>query len=224
MCYVLLFSPSVAGVNTVAQDNKQQEASVNAEMLQRDAVVKAGDGNSDGTPTSILHHNTTGTPENSAEKMTKTNNSAGGGHSKFNGVNAGGGGGGGAIIKRGQEVSFRLGQRQGKPLGLCVKKLKSGTLPLCEELLPSRFVGVVVVAPRMIAAATAAGAATSSTGGGGVGGIIETVRLTANVLLIRSICPRNHGPLGTGPRYDLKRDLLTNRGPLTISRQLVSAS
>lgn len=56
---------------------------------------------------------------------------------------------GGAIIKRGQEVSFQLGQRQGKPLGLRVRKVKAGTLPPPpEEILPSKFVGVIVVAPR----------------------------------------------------------------------------
>lgn len=54
-----------------------------------------------------------------------------------------------AMIKRGQEVAFHIGQRQGKPLGLRVRKLASGTLPK-EESLPSRFVGVVVVAPRNV--------------------------------------------------------------------------
>lgn len=53
------------------------------------------------------------------------------------------------IIKRGQEVAFRIGQRQGKPLGLRVRKLRQGTLPT-EESLPCRFVGVVVVAPRNV--------------------------------------------------------------------------
>lgn len=51
------------------------------------------------------------------------------------------------VIRRGQEVAFRIGQRQGKPLGLGVRKLKPGTLPT-EESLPGRFVGVVVVPPR----------------------------------------------------------------------------
>lgn len=76
----------------------------------------------------------------------------------------------GPIIERGQEVSFRLGQRQGKPLGLCVKKLKGGTLP-SEETLPTRFVGVVVVAPR-----TTAGA------GGGGGASTEKVTVTKYTL------------------------------------------
>lgn len=53
------------------------------------------------------------------------------------------------IIRRGQEVAFRIGQRQGKPLGLRVRKLRPGTLPT-EESLPGRFVGVVVVPPRNI--------------------------------------------------------------------------
>lgn len=53
------------------------------------------------------------------------------------------------IIKRGQEVAFRIGQRQGKPLGLRVRKLRQGTLPT-EESLPCRFVGVVVVPPRNV--------------------------------------------------------------------------
>ena len=72
---------------------------------------------------------------------------------------AGGGSGGGdgvkggrVLIKKGQEVAFRLGQRQGRPLGLRVRKLKPGTLPT-EESLPSRFVGVVVVAPRNVGGA-----------------------------------------------------------------------
>lgn len=52
-------------------------------------------------------------------------------------------------IKRGQEVAFRIGQRQGKPLGLRVRKLRAGTLPT-EESLPCRFVGVVVVPPRNV--------------------------------------------------------------------------
>lgn len=56
-------------------------------------------------------------------------------------------GGGKPVIRRGQEVAFRIGQRQGKPLGLRVRKLKPGTLPT-EESLPGRFVGVVVVPPR----------------------------------------------------------------------------
>lgn len=56
-------------------------------------------------------------------------------------------GSGKPVIKRGQEVAFRIGQRQGKPLGLRVRKLKPGTLPT-EESLPGRFVGVVVVPPR----------------------------------------------------------------------------
>lgn len=58
-------------------------------------------------------------------------------------------GGGKPVIRRGQEVAFRIGQRQGKPLGLRVRKLKSGTLPT-EESLPGRFVGVVVVPPRSV--------------------------------------------------------------------------
>ena len=53
------------------------------------------------------------------------------------------------IIRRGQEVAFRIGQRQGKPLGLRVRKLPPGTLPT-EESLPCRFVGVVVVPPRNV--------------------------------------------------------------------------
>ncbi|CAM9108870.1 unnamed protein product [Scytosiphon promiscuus] len=53
-------------------------------------------------------------------------------------------------IRRGQEVAFRIGQRQGKPLGLRVRKLRPGTLPT-EESLPCRFVGVVVVPPRNVA-------------------------------------------------------------------------
>ncbi len=59
------------------------------------------------------------------------------------------GGVGKPIIRRGQEVAFRIGQRQGKPLGLRVRKLPPGTLPT-EESLPGRFVGVVVVPPRNI--------------------------------------------------------------------------
>ncbi|CAM9132973.1 unnamed protein product, partial [Hapterophycus canaliculatus] len=55
-------------------------------------------------------------------------------------------------IKRGQEVAFRIGQRQGKPLGLRVRKLRPGTLPT-EESLPCRFVGVVVVPPRNVGTA-----------------------------------------------------------------------
>lgn len=57
------------------------------------------------------------------------------------------------IIERGQEVAFRMGKRQGKPIGTRVRKLKAGTLPKEEPLL-LRFVGVVVVAPRNIAAAS----------------------------------------------------------------------
>lgn len=56
-------------------------------------------------------------------------------------------GSGKAVIRRGQEVAFRIGHRQGKPLGLRVRKLKPKTLPT-EESLPGRFVGVVVVPPR----------------------------------------------------------------------------
>lgn len=52
----------------------------------------------------------------------------------------------GPIISRGQEVAFRIGQRQGRRLGLCVRKLPAGTLTL-EECLPTRFVGVIAVAP-----------------------------------------------------------------------------
>lgn len=64
-------------------------------------------------------------------------------------ASASSGGGGKPIIRRGQEVAFRIGQRQGKPLGLRVRKLPPGTLPT-EESLPGRFVGVVVVPPRNI--------------------------------------------------------------------------
>eukprot|EP00752_Nemacystus_decipiens_P009418 g8421.t1 len=56
-------------------------------------------------------------------------------------------GSGKPVIRRGQEVAFRIGQRQGKSLGLRVRKLKPGTLPT-EESLPGRFMGVVVVPPR----------------------------------------------------------------------------
>lgn len=63
------------------------------------------------------------------------------------GAPANNGGSGKPVIRRGQEVAFRIGQRQGKPLGLRVRKLKPGTLPT-EESLPGRFVGVVVVPPR----------------------------------------------------------------------------
>lgn len=58
-------------------------------------------------------------------------------------------GSGKPVIRTGQEVAFRIGQRQGKPLGLRVRKLKPGTLPT-EESLPGRFVGVVVVPPRNV--------------------------------------------------------------------------
>lgn len=82
--------------------------------------------------------------------------SAGGGDAGTGGGGGGGGGdgikGGRVLIKKGQEVAFRLGQRQGRPLGLRVRKLKPGTLPT-EESLPSRFVGVVVVAPRNVGGA-----------------------------------------------------------------------
>jgi len=64
-------------------------------------------------------------------------------------ASANSGGSGKPIIRRGQEVAFRIGQRQGKPLGLRVRKLPPGTLPT-EESLPGRFVGVVVVPPRNI--------------------------------------------------------------------------
>lgn len=72
-------------------------------------------------------------------------------------VSGGGGGGDGVkggrvLIKKGQEVAFRLGQRQGRPLGLRVRKLKKGTLPT-EESLPFRLLGVVVVAPRNVGGA-----------------------------------------------------------------------
>lgn len=82
------------------------------------------------------------------------NSSAGGADAGTGGGGGGGDGikGGRVIIKKGQEVAFRLGQRQGKPLGLRVRKLKPGTLPT-EESLPSRFVGVVVVAPRNVGGA-----------------------------------------------------------------------
>lgn len=53
----------------------------------------------------------------------------------------------GPIISRGQEVAFRIGHRHGRRVGLCVRKLAVGSLSL-EETIPSRFVGVVVVAPR----------------------------------------------------------------------------
>lgn len=56
------------------------------------------------------------------------------------------------IIRRGQEVAFQIGQRQGRPLGLRVRKLEAGTLPT-EETLPWRFVGVVVVPPRNVGSA-----------------------------------------------------------------------
>lgn len=58
-------------------------------------------------------------------------------------------GSGKPVIRRGQEVAFRIGYRQGKPMGLRVRKLKPATLPT-EESLPSRFVGVVVVPPRNV--------------------------------------------------------------------------
>lgn len=64
-------------------------------------------------------------------------------------TSSGSSGGSNQIIKRGQEVAFRIGQRKGKPLGLRVRKLRPGTLPT-EESLPCRFVGVVVVPPRNI--------------------------------------------------------------------------
>lgn len=52
-------------------------------------------------------------------------------------------------IRRGQEVAFYVGQRQGKPLGLRVRKLPAGSLPT-EETFPGSFVGVVVVPPRNV--------------------------------------------------------------------------
>lgn len=64
-------------------------------------------------------------------------------------TNTSGSGSSKPIIRRGQEVAFRIGQRQNKPLGLYVRKLRPGTLPT-EESLPCRFVGVVVVPPRNI--------------------------------------------------------------------------
>lgn len=52
-------------------------------------------------------------------------------------------------IRRGQEVAFYLGQRQGKPVGIRVRKLQAGSLPT-EEKFPGSFVGVVVVPPRNV--------------------------------------------------------------------------
>lgn len=66
---------------------------------------------------------------------------------EMEGTPANNSGSGKPVIRRGQEVAFRIGQRQGKPLGLRVRKLKPGTLPT-EESLAGRFVGVVVVPPR----------------------------------------------------------------------------
>ncbi|CAM9914767.1 unnamed protein product, partial [Discosporangium mesarthrocarpum] len=54
---------------------------------------------------------------------------------------------GDASISQGQEVSFRLGQRQGKTVAVSVRKLPQGSLSL-EEAVPGRYLGVVVVAPR----------------------------------------------------------------------------
>ena len=107
-----------------------------------------------------------GAGDNSAGGIGGGGDGVGGDGAGADGAGAGGGGVGDGVkggrgmmkkgqevlIKKGQEVAFRLGQRQGRPLGLRVRKLKSGTLPT-EVLLPSRFVGVVVVAPRNVSGA-----------------------------------------------------------------------
>ncbi|CAN0337014.1 unnamed protein product, partial [Ectocarpus sp. 8 AP-2014] len=102
------------------------------------AATPAGGGGGGGSAPTGKDSSVDGVAERAAEVEGTPSTAAGNGNAKPT-----------SIIKRGQEVAFRIGQRQGKPLGLRVRKLRQGTLPT-EESLPCRFVGVVVVPPRNV--------------------------------------------------------------------------